>query len=66
VTLFKKTYRIESTRHLAWDYSLPGWYFVTACTQHKICYFGRVLNGRFVSSEAGRIAEAALTTVPSH
>jgi putative transposase len=66
VTLFKKTYRVESSRYLAWDYSLPGWYFVTACTQHKICHFGRVLNGRFLHSEAGHIAGAALTTLPSH
>jgi putative transposase len=63
---FKKTYRVESSRYLPWDYSLPAWYFGTACTQHKICHFGRVLNGNFLSSEAGPIAEAALTTLPSH
>ena len=66
VTLFNKTYRIESNRRLSWDYSLPGWYFVTVCTRHKNCHLGRVLNGHFLHSDAGRIAEASLTTLASH
>jgi hypothetical protein len=41
MTLFRGTYRIESARKKNWDYSLPGWYFVTICTERKKNYFGR-------------------------
>ena len=52
---FKNRYRIESARLPSWDYSSPGWYFVTVCTKNKENFFGDVIDGRMCLSEAGRI-----------
>ena len=47
----------QSIRLKGWDYSSPGWYFVTINTHVNRALFGVVVNGRMVLSEAGRIAE---------
>ncbi|MGB2895169.1 MAG: transposase [Anaerolineales bacterium] len=52
---FKGRYRIESARLRSWDYSSPGWYFVTVCTRNKETFFGDVVCGEMCLSEAGRI-----------
>ena len=44
-------------RLAGWDYSSPGWYFVTINTHESKPLFGVVVNGRMVLSEAGRVAE---------
>jgi hypothetical protein len=33
--LFKKKYRIQSSRLPYWDYANAGWYFVTICTKNR-------------------------------
>jgi len=48
----------QSIRMKAWDYTRPGWYFVTFNTQGSKALFGTVVNGRMVVNEAGRIASA--------
>ncbi|MCJ7569855.1 MAG: hypothetical protein MUO58_20285 [Anaerolineales bacterium] len=52
---FKNKYRIESARLRPWDYSSPGWYFVTVCTKNKENFFGDVICGEMCLSETGRI-----------
>lgn len=52
---FKGRYRIEFARLRSWDYSSPGWYFVTVCTRNKETFFGDVVCGEMCLSEAGRI-----------
>lgn len=47
----------QSIRLKGWDYSSPGWYFVTINTHESKAAFGVVVNGRMVLSEAGRVAE---------
>jgi putative transposase len=42
--LFKNKYRIPSARMKGWDYSTPGWYFITICTRDKRCLFGEVIH----------------------
>ena len=42
----------------AWDYTRPGWYFVTFNTHGAKAVFGTVVNGRMVVNEAGRVAAA--------
>ena len=39
MTLYKNKYRVESTRLAGWDYSSPGYYFVTICTKYKECLY---------------------------
>jgi REP element-mobilizing transposase RayT len=55
VGLFKDKYRIESTRLKEWDYSSPGYYFVTMCTQNRECAFGEIVNGQMQLSSIGKI-----------
>ncbi len=52
---FKNRYRIESARLASWDYSSPGWYFVTVCTKNKENFFGDVVCGEMCLSKAGKI-----------
>jgi putative transposase len=47
----------QSIRLKGWDYSSPGWYFVTINTHEGKALFGVVVKGRMVLSEAGRVAE---------
>lgn len=52
---FKSRYRIDSARLHSWDYSSPGWYFVTICTKNKDRFFGDVIRGEMCLSDSGRI-----------
>jgi REP element-mobilizing transposase RayT len=53
--LYKKIYRIESSRLKEWDYSENGYYFVTICTKGKKCLFGKVNDGKMYLSEIGKM-----------
>jgi REP element-mobilizing transposase RayT len=44
----------RSLRLPAYDYSLPGRYFVTICTQGGVCLFGDVQNGKVQLNELGQ------------
>jgi len=66
MTLFRKKYRIESARKPGWDYTLPGWYFVTICRQERKPYFGRVANAIVNLSPIGEYADACWKEVPQH
>jgi REP element-mobilizing transposase RayT len=49
-----------------WDYSSPGWYFVTICTQNMRSVFGAVVNGRMRLNAAGEVAERFWREIPAH
>jgi len=66
VTRFAGKYRIESTRLKDWDYSSPGYYFVTICTRKFDPIFGDVTQGRVELSEVGKIAKKFWIEIPSH
>jgi putative transposase len=53
--LFNNKYRISSTRLSNWDYTDPGIYFVTICTEGQICWFGKVQNKEVIISNIGKI-----------
>jgi len=46
----------QSIRKKGWDYTRPGYYFVTCNTRENRALFGTIVNGRMVLSEAGRVA----------
>jgi REP element-mobilizing transposase RayT len=52
---FQGKYRIASVRHPDWNYSLPGWYFITICTQNRTNWFGCLQSGDMKMSTAGKI-----------
>jgi REP element-mobilizing transposase RayT len=55
MTLFNNKYRIESARLPRWDYSSPGYYFVTICTWDRGCLFGEIVDNEMRLNENGRI-----------
>ena len=63
MSLYHGKYRIPSTRLGDWDYSQPGWYYVTLCTHNRQCFLGTVADGQMLASAAGAIvAEEWLRT----
>ncbi len=49
-----------------WDYTSPGWYFLTLCTQNMRSVFGTVVNGRMALNASGTIAEQCWRKIPAH
>lgn len=66
MTLFKNTFRIESTRLKGYDYSQPGEYFVTICTHDHECLFGTVADEEVRLSAIGEIAKNCWKEIPKH
>jgi putative transposase len=58
MTLFRRKYRVQSTRLPGWDYRTAGQYFVTICTRGREPFLAEVVNGRIVLSSIGKIAAA--------
>lgn len=52
-----KNHHRRSIRLKEFDYSQPGWYYVTICTQNKKCLFGAILKSKMVLNEYGKIVE---------
>ena len=46
-------YRRRSLRLKDYDYTKPGAYFVTICTQDHLCLFGTISDGKMVLNDAG-------------
>ena len=63
---FKNKYRINSTRLQGWDYTSPGWYFVTICTRNRQPFFGHITNGVMHLSPIGKIADQYWREIPNH
>ena len=53
--LFKDKYRIQSIRLKHWDYSSCGAYYITICTKNRECFFGDIVDGKMILSNAGGI-----------
>ncbi len=64
--LFKNKYRIKSTRLNCWDYSNPGFYFVTICIKNKIKMFGEIINEKMVSNRLEYIVKHCWRDLPNH
>lgn len=56
----------KSPRLKDYDYSSPGGYFVTICTQQKQHFFGKIQDGIMQLSDVGQIAHDHWTTTPDH
>jgi len=66
MTKFRGKYRIESTRLQNWDYTSPGYYFVTICTKFRQLLFGELEEGDMRLSPVGEIAWRYWADIPSH
>ncbi|WP_262966364.1 transposase [Methylobacter psychrophilus] len=56
VDRYKGKYRIPSARLKNWDYGSNAPYFVTICTDNKICFFGNIKEGKMYLSDLGQLA----------
>jgi len=63
---FKSKYRIESTRLRHWNYSTPGFYFITICTCNREHFFGEIQDGKMFLNEIGKIADDCWSQIPNH
>jgi len=56
----------RSLRLRDYDYAASGAYFVTVCTQHRVCLFGDVVNNTVWLNEYGDIVLACWDDIPAH
>ena len=55
----------RSLRLAGYDYSTPGAYFVTICTENRDCLFGEVQDGRMVPNNAGHMIQIVWDEMPA-
>lgn len=63
---FLNLYRTDSHRRKDWDYTTPGHYFITICTQDMRPYFGSIQNGEVILNDLGHFAEQCWLKIPEH
>ncbi|MEO8399240.1 MAG: transposase, partial [Ignavibacteriaceae bacterium] len=49
-----------------YDYSFPGYYYITICTQNKIHHFGNIKNEEMLLSKIGSISKSFWESIPKH
>jgi REP element-mobilizing transposase RayT len=59
-------YHRRSIRLKHYDYSQPGFYFITICTQNKLKFFGEVKHGEMRLNDAGRMVEMLWQEIPKY
>jgi REP element-mobilizing transposase RayT len=59
-------YRRQSIRLKGYDYTLPGAYFITICTQNRECLFGDIVDGEMRLNEYGKMVLAVWNEMPEH
>ena len=64
--LYQEKYKIKSIRLQNWDYSWPGYYFITICTKDKQCYFGDVIDDKMILNELGYIVKQCWRDLPNY
>jgi REP element-mobilizing transposase RayT len=64
MSLFRNKYRIASARCPQWDYSSPGYYFVTICTKNREYFLSDVVHDKIVLKPAGIIANEEWLATP--
>jgi len=47
-----------------YDYSLPGWYYVTICTQNRENLFGDIGNQKMIINDAGKMIDKWYLKIP--
>lgn len=58
--------RRKMPRLAGFDYSQAGAYFVTICTQKRVCTLGEIVDAEMIFSEAGRMVQEVWLDMPSH
>ncbi len=63
---FRGKYRIDSVRLKGWNYSWPGFYFITICVKDRKRFFGRIVEGKMILSDMGEIVNQCWKEIPDH
>ncbi len=63
---FRNKYRIKSNRQPFWDYSSPGRYFLTVCTDGRQEVLGKIQEGKMLLSDFGMIVESEIKNIPKY
>jgi len=58
--------RRKNIRMKGWDFTSPGWYFLTICTKGMKSVFGTIVKGRMILNDAGRTADRFWREIPVH
>lgn len=56
----------KATRLKGYDYSAPGAYFVTMCTNQKLCLLGEIVNGEMQLNNLGAIVHQDILKIETH
>lgn len=56
----------KQIRLTQYDYSQPGYYYITICTNNRSCIFGNVINGKMILNDVGKIINNVWFTIPNH
>jgi len=56
----------RSIRLKNYDYSQAGLYFVTICTQNRLCLFGNIGDGEMNLNDAGKMVRTIWDQIPAH
>lgn len=61
-----KEYRFERqlNRCSMFNYSLPGFYYVTICAKERVHWFGRIIAGQMMLNEIGETADKFWSLIP--
>ena len=57
---FADKFKLKSSRLNNWDYSTPGYYFITICTYNHNNFFGKIINNKMELSKRGEIVKSEL------
>jgi putative transposase len=57
-------YRRRSIRLKGYDYSQPGYYFVTLCTKDRECFLGEIASSKMILNEMGKMVENIWREIP--
>ncbi len=58
--------RHKSLRLPGYNYRQQGVYFVTLCTQEKLCLFGQIIDSNMRLNQYGKIVESVWQEIPLH
>ena len=56
----------KTQRKRDYDYSQPGYYSVTICTQLRFCLFGTIQNGEMLANNAGQMVQDTWHEIPTY
>lgn len=59
-TKFADKFKLKSSRLINWDYSTPGYYFITICTLNHNNFFGKIIDNKMIYSKRGEMTKSEL------